>query len=110
MLDRIAEFIARHNMLPPGAGVGGDVSGGADSVFLLHALLELAPRWNLHLAVVHIDHGVRGAASRARTPTSSKISPLATTCRFISAEPMFRLSTATWSRPLAASVKLSSPS
>jgi len=65
MLDRIAEFIARHNMFPSGARVGVAVSGGADSVFLLHALLELAPRWNLQLSVVHVDHGIRGALSRA---------------------------------------------
>jgi tRNA(Ile)-lysidine synthase len=65
MLDRIEEFVARHNMFPPGARVGVAVSGGADSVFLLHALLELAPRWNLQLSVVHVDHGIRGAQSRA---------------------------------------------
>ena len=65
MLDRIAAFIARHNMFPPGARVGVAVSGGADSVFLLRALIELAPRWNLQLSVVHVDHGIRGALSRA---------------------------------------------
>ena len=65
MLDRIAEFIARHDMFAPGTRVGVAVSGGADSVFLLEALRELAPRWNLQLSVIHIDHGIRGAASRA---------------------------------------------
>jgi tRNA(Ile)-lysidine synthase len=65
MFDRIADFIERYNMFPPGARVGVAVSGGADSVFLLHALLELAPRWNLHLSVVHVDHGIRAAQSRA---------------------------------------------
>ena len=65
MLDRIAEFIARHKMFPPGARVGVAISGGADSVFLLHALLELAPRWNLKLSIAHVDHGIRGAQSRA---------------------------------------------
>ena len=64
VLDRIAEFITRHNMFPPGARVGIAVSGGADSVFLLEALRELAPRWNLHLRVVHVEHGIRGDASR----------------------------------------------
>src|SRR5579864_6220931 len=44
--------------------VGVAVSGGADSVFLLHILHELASRWNLHLSAVHIDHGIRGAVSR----------------------------------------------
>src|SRR5713101_4484487 len=65
VLDRIAEFIARHTMFPPGARVGIAVSGGADSVFLLQALRELAPRWSLQLSVVHVDHGIRGATSRA---------------------------------------------
>ncbi len=63
MLDRVAEFIARHSMFGTGQRVGVAVSGGADSVFLLHALHQLAPRWNLKLSVVHIEHGIRGAAS-----------------------------------------------
>src|SRR5260370_38425556 len=63
MLDRIAEFIARHEMFPPGSRVGVAVSGGADSVFLLHALRELTPRWNLELSVVHVNHGIHGQAS-----------------------------------------------
>jgi tRNA(Ile)-lysidine synthase len=65
MLDRVAEFIARHRMFEAGQRVGIAVSGGADSVFLLHALRELAPRWNLRLSVIHIEHGIRGAASIA---------------------------------------------
>ncbi len=65
MLDRVAEFIERHRMFEPGQRVGVAVSGGADSVFLLHALRELAPRWNLQLSVIHIEHGIRGAESVA---------------------------------------------
>ncbi len=65
ILERIADFVARHNMFPPGARVGVAVSGGADSVFLLHALQELAPRSSLRLSVVHVDHAIRGAESRA---------------------------------------------
>lgn len=57
--------IERHGMLAPGLSVGVAVSGGADSLCLLHLLHELAPRWNLRLAVIHIDHGLRGDASRA---------------------------------------------
>ncbi|MGB6944807.1 MAG: tRNA lysidine(34) synthetase TilS [Bryobacteraceae bacterium] len=63
MLDRIAEFIARHRMFEPGQRIGVAVSGGADSVFLLQALRQLAPRWNLELSLIHIEHGIRGAAS-----------------------------------------------
>jgi len=65
MLDRVAEFMARYCMLDPGQRVGVAVSGGADSVFLLHALRELAPRWDLRLSVIHIEHGIRGAESVA---------------------------------------------
>src|SRR5271165_2206636 len=65
MLDRIAQFIARHRMFEAGQRVGVAVSGGADSVFLLHALRELAPRWDLLLSVIHVEHGIRGAASLA---------------------------------------------
>jgi len=65
MLERVAEFVQRHRMLTPGGRVGVAVSGGADSVFLLHALRELAPRWNLRLSVIHIEHGIRGAESAA---------------------------------------------
>jgi tRNA(Ile)-lysidine synthase len=59
MLERVAEFIARHRMFEPGQRVGVAVSGGADSVFLLHALRELG----LRLSVIHVEHGIRGAAS-----------------------------------------------
>jgi len=62
--ERVAAEIARHRMFRPGDRVGVAVSGGADSVALLHLLVELAPRWNLTLRVLHVDHGLRGEASR----------------------------------------------
>ncbi|MGA2182020.1 MAG: tRNA lysidine(34) synthetase TilS [Bryobacteraceae bacterium] len=65
MVEHIAGNISRYNMFPVGARVGVAVSGGADSVCLLHALFELAPRWNLRLSVIHVEHGIRGEASRA---------------------------------------------
>ena len=61
MLERIAEFIARQRMFESEQRVGVAVSGGADSVFLLHALRELG----FQLSVIHIEHGIRGAASLA---------------------------------------------
>ncbi len=39
------------------------LSGGADSVFLLHAIAAARPRPSL--VAVHVDHGLRGAASDA---------------------------------------------
>lgn len=35
------------------------VSGGLDSVTLLHILLQLAPEWKLDLHVAHVDHALR---------------------------------------------------
>jgi tRNA(Ile)-lysidine synthase len=52
-------------MFAPGQKVAAAVSGGADSVCLLHALVELAPRWNLQIRALHLNHGLRGAESDA---------------------------------------------
>ncbi len=57
------EIITRYNMFERGARVGVAVSGGADSVCLLYAMCELAPRWDLGLSVLHLNHGLRGAES-----------------------------------------------
>jgi tRNA(Ile)-lysidine synthase len=46
-------------MLDGGETVLVAVSGGADSVALLHALLALAPELSLRLTVLHVDHGLR---------------------------------------------------
>ncbi len=64
MVGGVAEIISFYNMFAPGMSVGVAVSGGADSVCLLHVLRELAPRWNLKLRVLHLDHMLRGEESR----------------------------------------------
>jgi tRNA(Ile)-lysidine synthase len=51
-------------MFEPGQHVGVAVSGGADSVCLLHVLLELAPQLDIRLTVLHLNHGLRGEESR----------------------------------------------
>lgn len=63
MLARVAETIERYGMFARGQRVGVAVSGGADSVCLLHVLLELAPRWELALSILHVDHRLRGQES-----------------------------------------------
>lgn len=65
LLDRVVESTSRYNMFGRGDRVGVAVSGGADSVCLLHLLEELARQWNLSLAVLHLDHQLRGADSEA---------------------------------------------
>ena len=63
MLERVRKTITRYNMLPRGARVAVAVSGGPDSVCLLHALLELAPSFDVSLSVAHVNHQLRGAES-----------------------------------------------
>jgi tRNA(Ile)-lysidine synthase len=63
VIARVLETIERFHMFQTGQRVGVGVSGGADSVCLLHVLFELAPRWNLHLSVLHLDHRLRGEES-----------------------------------------------
>ena len=53
--------LARSVGLEPKAGVVLALSGGADSVYLLHVLA--AAREAPLLAAVHVDHGLRGAES-----------------------------------------------
>jgi len=65
VLDRVAGIISRYSMIAPGGRVGVAVSGGADSVCLLHVLKELAPALDLRLTVVHLNHKLRGAESDA---------------------------------------------
>jgi tRNA(Ile)-lysidine synthase len=63
VLDRVRQTIDRHRMLEGCHALGVAVSGGADSVCLLHILLELAPAAEIALHVLHLNHGLRGAAS-----------------------------------------------
>ena len=63
MLKRVADCISRYSMFKNGQSAGVAVSGGADSVCLLHVLAELAPRWALRLSVLHMDHQLRGEES-----------------------------------------------
>jgi tRNA(Ile)-lysidine synthase len=63
VLEQVAETIFRYSMFERGHTIGVAVSGGADSVCLLHVLLELAPRWALRLRVLHLNHCLRGQDS-----------------------------------------------
>ncbi|WP_198299759.1 tRNA lysidine(34) synthetase TilS [Tumebacillus avium] len=64
MLEKVAESISRQELLAKGDRVLVAVSGGVDSCVLLDVLNKLKAKWNLHLAVVTVDHGLRGKASK----------------------------------------------
>ena len=65
VLTSVAAFLDRDDLLPRSSRIGVAVSGGADSVCLLHVLRELAPERDLRLTVLHVNHQLRGAESDA---------------------------------------------
>jgi tRNA(Ile)-lysidine synthase len=64
LLDRVRGALERMGPVRPGERVVVGVSGGPDSVVLLHLMAQLgnASGWSVHAA--HFDHGLRGAGSQ----------------------------------------------
>lgn len=65
LLAHLRRFISKHDLFPRGSTVIVGVSGGADSLSLLHALHALAPELDLQLHVAHLDHQLRGGEAQA---------------------------------------------
>ncbi len=63
LLREVSAYIERHQLIEPASRIVVGVSGGPDSVTLLHLLSRLAESWNLHLHVAHLNHGIRGEAA-----------------------------------------------
>jgi len=62
-LPAVEATIRRYHMLDEGDAVLVGVSGGPDSVALLHALLALQPKWSLRLVIAHLNHQLRGSTA-----------------------------------------------
>lgn len=69
--ERVRDFLKRHN--PGGQRLLVAVSGGADSVCLLHTLTNLREELNLNLHAAHLDHGLRGAEAEADAAYVSRL-------------------------------------
>jgi tRNA(Ile)-lysidine synthase len=63
--ERVFDFIRRHRLLPAREKLVVAVSGGVDSVCLLHILAGLKERLKIKLHIAHLDHQLRGAESKA---------------------------------------------
>ena len=61
---RVRETIERYHMISPRDGVLTAVSGGPDSVCMLHILLGLSGEMGFEVKVAHLDHQFRGEESR----------------------------------------------
>lgn len=60
MVNKVLDFIKQNKILEYNDSVLLGVSGGADSICMLHILNELKDEMSLNLLVVHINHMIRG--------------------------------------------------
>lgn len=75
LTERVLRTVRNYGMLKAGDKVLAAVSGGPDSVFLLHALAGLKNKLKIkEICVCNIDHGLRGAESREDSLFVKKIS------------------------------------
>lgn len=63
LLDTVRKTIQTHNLIEKGDKVVCAVSGGADSVCLLHALLNLRSEYSITIYVANVNHLIRGEES-----------------------------------------------
>lgn len=65
LTTRIQTLISDHNLVTPGDTWLVAVSGGTDSLALLHLLYTLCSRFSLNVHIATYDHGLRGDESAA---------------------------------------------
>ena len=58
-MQNVLNFIEQNKLISPGERIGVGVSGGSDSMALLHFLHENAERLDIEVVAIHIDHGIR---------------------------------------------------
>ncbi|MBB5325831.1 tRNA(Ile)-lysidine synthase [Anoxybacillus tepidamans] len=63
MLSTVRSFIEKHQLLTPNSTVIVGVSGGPDSLALLHFFYTIQHEWNIKLVAAHVDHMLRGKQS-----------------------------------------------
>ncbi|MFU0833150.1 MAG: tRNA(Ile)-lysidine synthase [Oscillospiraceae bacterium] len=61
--QKIIQTIEEERMFPDGCGIVAGVSGGADSMMLIHFLRRYADERGISLLAAHINHGLRGKES-----------------------------------------------
>ncbi|MBM7543186.1 tRNA lysidine(34) synthetase TilS [Amphibacillus cookii] len=62
--EMVDKYIKKHRLLVYPAKIIVGVSGGPDSMALLHYFIGKSRLWQLDLMVVSVDHGLRGAESK----------------------------------------------
>lgn len=60
MYQKVKKYLAEQSMIASGDSVIAGVSGGGDSMTMLHILKEWKKECDFELVVVHVHHGIRG--------------------------------------------------
>lgn len=82
MQKTVRDFIRKYHMIEPGDKVIAAVSGGADSICLLHLLNDMKEQLGMELRVMHVHHGLRGEeADRDAAFVEAEARKLSLTCR-----------------------------
>ncbi|MFC5714473.1 tRNA lysidine(34) synthetase TilS [Thalassorhabdus alkalitolerans] len=63
MKQTVKDFITSHKLIDKGDTIVAAVSGGPDSMALLHYLHEMKDTWDLQVVAAHVEHGLRGTPS-----------------------------------------------
>jgi tRNA(Ile)-lysidine synthase len=64
MIEKVKKTIDRYSLIQSGDRIVVGVSGGPDSMCLLHILKRLQNEYDIFIVVAHVDHGIRGEQSR----------------------------------------------
>lgn len=87
MICKVRNAIERYNMPLRGKTVAVGVSGGADSMALLHVLIELKDELDIKIVVCHVNHGIRGeSADRDEKFVVKACERLGVDCRVLKAD------------------------
>lgn len=63
LLKKTVQTVHEYQMISPHTAILAGVSGGPDSICLLHVLMALSQNLRLRLGIAHLNHGLRSAAS-----------------------------------------------
>lgn len=86
VIERVRRTLRRRDMVRRGELVLVAVSGGADSLVLLDALVQLAGVEGISLAVVHVDHGLRPESGEEARFVEEVSSAYGLPCRVVRVE------------------------
>jgi tRNA(Ile)-lysidine synthase len=73
LAEKVHQSLTRNALLNKEDKILIALSGGMDSVVLLHVLLELRPYWRWELVIGHVDHGLRPGEDEKESKLCSKL-------------------------------------